>query len=77
MIAIKSSGRTADANATTAGGGEARLRPFHQAVPFLFRAPREDRDEQVADRTARVEPALADADDLHADAIEFEDIGEG
>lgn len=51
---------------------DAGIRALAQANALLLGDPPEDRDEQGADRAARIEPLLAHADDLDPTAIEVE-----
>ena len=39
-------------------------------------APREDRHQQIPGGPARVQPALTNRDDLDADAIQLQDVGQ-
>src|SRR5438552_6587312 len=64
---------TADVDHLSAGARDSSLRALDEVRAFLLGDPTEDRDQQRANGSARVEPRLAHADDLHAAPIELED----
>ncbi len=52
---------------------ESRARSLAKPASLLFSDPREDRDEQIANGPAGVEPRFAHADHLHAESVELDD----
>jgi hypothetical protein len=52
----------------------AKFRPGSELPSFLFRHPRQDRDQQRPDRPSHVEPGLPDGDDFDAETIKGEDL---
>jgi len=73
---IESSARSADSSPPTSRRRQPGLRPFHEAAALLLGDPREDRNQQVSHGATCVEPALANGDHLHANAVQFEDLRE-
>src|SRR5215471_7890267 len=65
--------RPPEPSATSSSALEPRARAFAESNTLLLGYPREDRDEQIAYRSARVEPRFAHADHSHAQAVELDD----